>query len=400
MVKTQKYVLAKHFQGAPKESDFKLVEEELRSIVSGEMLLKTEFITVDPYMRVIESRHADYPVDTVVVNRNGWTTYSISSGINVEIFSSSAGSPLRKLTFPPDLPLSLALGVLGMPGGTAYYGLLDLCKPKAGETVFVNAASGAVGGIVGQIAKIKGCTVIGCAGTDDKVELLRELGYDKVFNYRTENLDDALTRTATNGIDCYFDNVGGPFSSTVYKHLNTFARVAVIGSISQYNKINADKVTSIETTVIMKCLTIRGFMFPHYEHKASQAYDEMLEWITEHYFSVKSEPRGGVKLSPVRSTRKSVLKAFQENVIREVVTYTEHAKRKTVTAIDVVYALNRQGRTTVVTVVVHTVLVDKSRISTQTKRPFSRLPHSPKRELPYYSMCVCEGGLYLALAIR
>ncbi|XP_006821885.1 prostaglandin reductase 1-like [Saccoglossus kowalevskii] len=298
MVKTQKFVLAKHFQGAPKESDFKLVEEELRSIVSGEMLLKTEFITVDPYMRVIESRHADYPVGTVVVNRSGWTTYSISDGIDLGFFSSSAGFPLRKLTFPPDLPLSLALGVLGMPGGTAYYGLLDLCKPKAGETVFVNAASGAVGGIVGQIAKIKGCTVIGCAGTDGKVELLRELGYDKVFNYRTENLDDALTRTATNGIDCYFDNVGGPFSNTVYKHLNVFARVAVSGSISQYNKINPDKVTPMEITVASKSLTIRGFFFPRYQQQASQAYDEMLEWITEGKLKYKEDVTVGFEHTP------------------------------------------------------------------------------------------------------
>ncbi|XP_077995119.1 prostaglandin reductase 1-like [Glandiceps talaboti] len=300
VVRAQKLVLAKHFEGLAKENDFKLVEEDIRPIRDGEILLKAEYLTVDPYMRpmsgsleigdtlmgeqtakVVESKNDKYPVGTNVLCRSGWTTYSISDGIDPG-FLPEYSSPLRILDFPAGISNSVALGVLGMPGVSAYFGLLDICKPKEDETVFVNAASGAVGSIVGQIAKIKGAKTIGCAGTDEKVGHLKEYGYDEVFNYKTEDLDKALKRRAPNGIDCYFDNVGGIFSSKVWQYLNVRARVAICGAISQYNNLeDMDKVPANEIMIIFKLLTIKGLLFCSHQSQFPKAYAEMLQWLQE-----------------------------------------------------------------------------------------------------------------------
>lgn len=181
--------------------------------------------------RIVESKHEKYPVGAFMVGSFGWRSHTI---INPDVKNPEANSYL--LPSLGKLPVSLGVGCLGMPGNTAYFGLLELCQPKAGETVVVTGAAGAVGSLVGQIAKLKGCRVIGFAGTDEKCQWLeKELGFDKAINYKERNMRAALFEAAPKGVDCYFDNVGGELSSTIINQMNLFGRIAVCGSISSYN---------------------------------------------------------------------------------------------------------------------------------------------------------------------
>ncbi|XP_054218370.1 prostaglandin reductase 1 isoform X2 [Homo sapiens] len=247
MVRTKTWTLKKHFVGYPTNSDFELKTSELPPLKNGEVLLEALFLTVDPYMRVaakrlkegdtmmgqqvakvVESKNVALPKGTIVLASPGWTTHSISDGKDLE----------KLLTEWPDtIPLSLALGTVGMPGLTAYFGLLEICGVKGGETVMVNAAAGAVGSVVGQIAKLKGCKVVGAVGSDEKVAYLQKLGFDVVFNYKTvESLEETLKKASPDGYDCYFDNVGGEFSNTVIGQMKKFGRIAICGAISTYNR--------------------------------------------------------------------------------------------------------------------------------------------------------------------
>jgi prostaglandin reductase 1 len=238
-MKGQRWILAKTYEGLPKADNFKLDEFDLpEELNDNEVLLKALYLTVDPYMRifgfevgkvmpgeqvaqVIKSNNKDFPIGTVVLSNAGWTTHSVSNGQGLRII--------------PFDTVSLALGTLGMPGATAFIGL-NQCFPKKGETVLVSSSASAVGNVVGQLAKIKGCTVIGTTGSQEKVEWCKDLGFDHVINYKTENWSEALSRVAPQGIDVYFDNTGGDYFTTVInKHMNKFGRVLVCGSISTYN---------------------------------------------------------------------------------------------------------------------------------------------------------------------
>lgn len=181
---------------------------------------------------MIESKNTDYPVGAYVCGSFGWRTHTVFNPNNASDLA------MRPYVLPPfgDLPLSLGLGHLGMPGNTAYFGFLEICKPKEGEIVVVSGAAGAVGSIVGQIAKIKGCKVIGIAGSDDKCAwLTKEMGFDHAINYKTEAVAEVLKKYAPDGIDCYFDNVGGGLSSIIINGMREFGRISVCGSISSYN---------------------------------------------------------------------------------------------------------------------------------------------------------------------
>ncbi|KAJ8927307.1 hypothetical protein NQ314_020243 [Rhamnusium bicolor] len=222
MVKAKVYIFDKQFDGFPKESDLKLTEEELPPLKDGEFLAEAVYLSVDPYMRayaprlplgttfigsqvakILESKNSNFPVDKYVVGQFGWRTHTISDGKPVAGFSGAYLLP----DFG-DQPLSYSLGILGMPGNTAYFGFLEILKPKAGETLVVTGAAGAVGSIVGQLGKIKGCTVIGIAGSEEKGKwLVDELGFDHVINYKTADLNEVLPKVAPKGIDLYFDNV-------------------------------------------------------------------------------------------------------------------------------------------------------------------------------------------------
>lgn len=299
MVKSTRYIITKKFEGMPKESDFNVVTEDLPAINNGEFVTEAVFLSVDPYMRayvnskpglvgntmigsqvgkVIESKNPKFPIGTHVVTQSGWCTHAISDGKDV--------FPLPKLE---GKPLSLFLGILGMPGNTAYFGFTDICKPKAGETVIVNAAAGAVGHHVGMIAKIKGCKVIGLAGSDDKCEWIKSLGFDHAINYKTtENLRKKLIEVAPQGIDCFFDNVGGEMSSTIISHMNQFGRISVCGSISSYNDISLPKVTILQPSIVFKSLKMEGFIVTtKYGDRWMEGIQQNMLWLKENKLSTQ-----------------------------------------------------------------------------------------------------------------
>src|SRR5689334_9724435 len=251
MPQTNKQVtLAVRPSGMPKASDFKVVETPVAEPGPGEMLVRVVYLSVDPYMRgrmndvksyappaqigevmgggavgkVIASENPQFAAGDFVEGMFGWQQFAVSNGKGV-----------RKLD-PSLAPVSTALGILGMPGLTAYFGLLEIGKPRAGETVVVSGAAGAVGSIAGQIAKIKGCRVVGIAGSDRKVAWLRdELGFDAAFNYKTTpDYVAKLQELCPHGVDVYFDNVGGAITDAVFRQINVGARIVVSGQIAQY----------------------------------------------------------------------------------------------------------------------------------------------------------------------
>lgn len=260
--------------------------------------MKAEFLSVDPYMRaymarykpgvtmiggqvgkIIESKHPKYPVGAFMFGQYGWRSHTIS---NPEVKDPAQMSYLLPSMGP--LPVSLGVGALGMPGNTAFFGLLELCQPKAGETVVVTGAAGAVGSLVGQIAKLKGCRVIGFAGSDDKCGWLeKELGFDKAINYKKDDLKKALKEAAPKGVDCYFDNVGGELSSMIINQMNLFGRIAVCGSISAYNLEYNDypKVPILQPIVVTNQLRMEGFIVHRWANRWMEGITEILKWIQE-----------------------------------------------------------------------------------------------------------------------
>ncbi|CAH1977913.1 unnamed protein product [Acanthoscelides obtectus] len=227
---------------------------------------------------IIESRHEKFPVGKYVVGEFGWRTHTISNGKPM-----LNGVPQAWII--PDLgnlPLSIALGALGMPGNTAYFGFLELCQPKPGETVFVTGAAGAVGSLVGQIAKIKGCKVVGIAGSDEKGKWLTdELGFDHFINYKTDDIVKKIKECAPNGIDCYFDNVGGEISSKILLNMNTFGRISVCGAISGYNETSSPKATIVQYPVTMNQLRMEGFIAHRWLDRWFEGIQQNMKWIEE-----------------------------------------------------------------------------------------------------------------------
>lgn len=283
---------------------------------NGDILVKTEWISVDPYQRaynshqklpydtfgfqvgvVEDSKNPKFPVGTRVVSHKGWCDYYVFNNTN----NSGDGflntfDRVYKLPNLKGLSHSLGIGAVGMPGATAYFGFLDICKPKPGETVVVTGAAGAVGSLVGQIAKIKGCTVIGFAGSDDKVKWLEEeLGFDKALNYKTVDVSLALKESAPNGIDCYYDNVGGEISSQIMSQMNDFGRVAICGSISSYNENlnNSPKASIIQPSVVFKQLKIEGFIVSRWLEHWSEAFSNLTEWILSGKLKVREHTTEG-----------------------------------------------------------------------------------------------------------
>ncbi|XP_026528087.1 prostaglandin reductase 1 [Notechis scutatus] len=293
MLRAKAWILKKHFEGPPKQSNFELIEINLPNLKDGEMLLESMFLSVDPYMRpyskrlmkegdimigsqvakILESRNPSFPVGTFVVATAGWTTYFISNGKDL--------SPLPP-NWPENLPKSLALGTIGMPGLTAYFGLLEICRPKPGDTVLVNSAAGAVGSVVGQIAKIMGCKVVGTAGSDKKLDYLKELGFDEVFNYKTvKSLEQALKDASPDGYNCYFDNVGGEFSSVVLEQMKTYGRIAVCGAVSLYNDTQLRKGPFVQFPMVMKQLYMEGFLVIRWNDRKNEGLKAILKWVQE-----------------------------------------------------------------------------------------------------------------------
>uniref|UniRef100_A0A3P9H6I9 Prostaglandin reductase 1 n=1 Tax=Oryzias latipes TaxID=8090 RepID=A0A3P9H6I9_ORYLA len=293
MVQAKSWILAKHFDGFPKNSDFNLKVEELPEPKNGEVVLEAVFLSVDPYMRpfsklymkegdvmigtqvakVIQSKNSAFPVGSHVVSSCGWTTHSISDGKDL--------TPLMS-DWPKDVSLSMALGAIGMPGLTALHGLEDVLGLKEGETLLVNAAAGAVGSVVGQIAKIKGCKVVGSAGSEAKVAFLKELGFDEAFNYKTvSSLEEALRKASPDGYDCFFENVGGDFSYVALQQMKYFGRVAVCGSISMYNDATPQIGPFPHLAIMWKELKVEGFMQSRWKDRHPESLRRLMGWYRE-----------------------------------------------------------------------------------------------------------------------
>jgi leukotriene B4 12-hydroxydehydrogenase/15-oxo-prostaglandin 13-reductase len=293
----RQFKLAARPVGMPKESDFALVETPMPAVADGQALVKALYISVDPYMRgrITGVRSYAEPVnigDVMVGGTVGQVLESKASGLAAgdfvngqwgwQEYAAVDGRTLRKLD-PNIAPVSTALGVLGMPGMTAYFGLLDICKPQAGETVLVSGAAGAVGSLVGQIAKIQGCSAVGIAGTDDKVAwLVNELGFDGAFNYKTTTDHPAkLKELCPKGIDCYFDNVGGSVTDAVFPQMNVFGRVSICGQISQYNLVQPEPGPRLLGYVLVKQVKVEGFIVSRFISRWGEGIAQMAQWLRE-----------------------------------------------------------------------------------------------------------------------
>ena len=288
-------VLRRRPVGAPTSDDFTLAESPAPRPDDGQVLNRTIYLSLDPYMRgrmsagpsyaapvqlgevmvggtvgqVVESRHPGLAPGDFVLGGNGWQNYGVAPGDN-----------LRKLD-PSRAPISYALGVLGMPGMTAYFALLEVGRPRSGETVVVSAASGAVGSVVGQIARIKGCRVVGIAGSDAKCDyVVRELGFDACVNHRNPDLGAALSAACPNGIDVYFDNVGGRVLDAVLDHVNLHARIPIVGLISQYNAETPPPGPNLRR-VLSKRVLIQGFLVGDYADQADRFQADVGQWVRE-----------------------------------------------------------------------------------------------------------------------
>ena len=283
--------------GTPQLSDFNLVNEDLPQINENEMLLKATYISVDPYLRgrMMEGKSYIEPFELNKALSSGMITEVMESNLDGfkkgdfvtgmlewKEYQTHNGEELMKVD-PNKAPLSTYLGLLGMTGLTAYLGLTEIGKPKAGETVVVSGAAGAVGSVVGQIAKLLGCRVVGIAGSDENVEVLKsEYGFDAGINYKTtENMTQAITEACPEGVDIYFDNVGGEISDGVMFNLNTFARVIVCGAISMYNATSMPMGPRLDSILIKNSVLKQGFIVFNYMAKYGEAISKLAQWLQE-----------------------------------------------------------------------------------------------------------------------
>lgn len=315
--KNRQILLASRPNGEPTPENFKLVESEIPTPGPGQMLLRTIYLSLDPYMRgrmnagksyakpvevgevmegralgeVVESKLTGYEAGDLVFAPIGWQEYAMSNGTAV-----------RKLD-PSLRPISYALGVLGMPGLTAYTGLLNIGQPKSGETLVVAAASGAVGSVVGQIGKIKGCRVIGVAGGAEKCGYVKkELGFDECLDHRESNLGDRLKAACPKGIDIYFENVGGKVFDAVLPLLNDFARIPVCGLIAHYNATELpsgpDRIPLLMHSILTKRFTFRGFIVSDFASQFPQFLAEMVPWLKEGRVKYREDITDGLENAP------------------------------------------------------------------------------------------------------
>lgn len=294
----QTILLKNRPEGKPSVSDFEFVKDESDvTIKDGELLLETTYVSVDPYLRGRMSDAKSYvppfelnkPVHSGVVakvlaskNDNFKEGDFVSGMLDWKTKQVSNGEGLLKVD-GSKAPLSTYLGVLGMTGLTAYLGLNQIGKPKAGETLVVSGAAGAVGSVVGQIGKILGLNVIGIAGTDEKVEMLKsKFGFDAAINYNTtKDMKAAIAAAAPNGVDIYFDNVGGPISDAVLFNINKFARMIICGAISVYNNTELPQSISVQPFLVKNSALMQGFIVSNYADKFPEAMKELSTWLAE-----------------------------------------------------------------------------------------------------------------------
>ncbi len=314
MLINRQVTLAARPVGYPKITDFNLVEKPVPSPADGQLLIRVVYLSLDPYMRgrmndgrsyavglgigdvmvggtvgkVIESRHPDYRRGDIVEGGLGWQEYAVSDG-----------SDLRKVD-PNLAPVSTALGVLGMPGLTAYFGVIEIAQPRAGDTVVVSGAAGAVGSVAGQVAKIQGCRVVGIAGSDAKINyIVGELGFDAAFNYKSvENYYEVLREICPEGIDVYFDNVGGPISDAVLRLLRPRARIAVCGQISQYNLEKPEMGPRLLPALLTRQARAEGFLVFQFAERYPAGLQQLAQWLKEGRLKYREDIVEGIENAP------------------------------------------------------------------------------------------------------
>ncbi|WP_178985357.1 NADP-dependent oxidoreductase [Winogradskyella helgolandensis] len=295
---TKTILLKNRPEGKPSMSDFEFKTEESENTVNqGELLLETKYVSVDPYLRGRMSDAKSYvppfqlnkPIQSGVIakvleskNEKFAEGDYVSGMLNWQTKQVSKAEGLTKVD-PSKAPLSAYLGILGMTGLTAYTGLTEIGKPKAGETLVVSGAAGAVGSVVGQIGKILGLKLIGIAGTDEKIEMLKsKFGFDVGINYKTtKDMKAAIAEAAPNGVDIYFDNVGGPISDAVLVNINRLARIIVCGAISVYNNTEAPKSLSVQPFLVKNSALMQGFIVSNYTDKFPEAMKQLSTWLAE-----------------------------------------------------------------------------------------------------------------------
>lgn len=284
-------------KGTPQRDDFEFVEEEKPVAGEGEVLLKTKYVSVDPYLRgrmrdqesYVEPFKLDEPIESGIIaevvtsNNDNFKVGDFVNGmLQWKEFQSSTGKGLNKVD-PDKASLSAYLGVLGLTGLTAYISLEQIGKLKEGETLLVSGASGAVGSTVGQIGKIKGCHVVGIAGTDGKLKLMKDtFGFDKGINYKTtENMIEAIADACPDGVDVYFDNVGGEILDAAMENINKNGRIINCGAISLYNKTEVPTGPRYEGTMVRKTVLMQGFLVRDHAKEFGPATKQLAQWLNE-----------------------------------------------------------------------------------------------------------------------
>ena len=311
-MKNMQVLLAARPRGAVEESNFRIVESAVPSAGEGEFIVRAHYLSLDPYMRgrmddaksyaknavvgevmvgtavgeIIESSHPKYRVGDFVETRTGW-----------QLYGKSDGGGVRKVD-PAYVPLSAYLGAVGMPGVTAWIGLNEHGRPKAGETVVVSAASGAVGSAVGQLAKLKGCRAVGIAGGRVKCDyVVHELGFDACIDYKSGDLDAALKAACPSGIDVYFDNVGGPVLDAVLGHMNAFSRIALCGLISGYDNPGALAVKNFRSFLVNR-IQLRGFICSDHLDLWKPALQELAALVHDGKLKYRESIANGLENAP------------------------------------------------------------------------------------------------------
>jgi len=313
-ITNRQILLARRPKGFPEDADFELVETPLEDPAEGEFLAQSLFLSVDPYMRgrmndaasyadpvgigermvgqvvarVVKSRNPRFGEGAIVAGMFGWQEYAISDGTAV-----------RQIN-PDQAPVSTALHVLGMPGLTAYFGLLEVCRLQQGDTVVVSGAAGAVGSTVGQLARIKGCRVIGTAGSEEKIDYITgDLGFDGGLNYKsTEEYGPLLRELCPDGVDVYFDNVGGPMTDAIFPLLNIGARVGICGQISQYNLTEAEQGPRLLWHLIVKRARVEGFLVTDFVERFREAIPQLTEWVVGGQIAYRERITEGLENAP------------------------------------------------------------------------------------------------------
>ena len=314
MTTNHQWLLAARPEGRVKESDFRWNEAALPALADDEVLVRTVYLSLDPTNRVWmnaadsylpalalgdvmrggglgvveESRHAGFARGDLAQGMLGWQQYAVLHG-----------AALVKLPKGLPIPMTAFLGLLGHIGLTAYFGLLDIGKPQAGETLVVSTAAGAVGSLVGQIGKIKGCRVVGLAGSDEKCRWIKDqLGFDAAINYKTENVQQSLERLCPEGIDVYFDNVGGATLEAVLNLINLRARIVACGMITQYNAAKPEPGPANLSVLIMKRARMEGFLCTDYMNRAEEAFTALAGWLMARKLQYRVDVVEGLENAP------------------------------------------------------------------------------------------------------